>query len=73
VVNVNPWMVIDIRTDDGETMAVRGWFFWGTIRAPHVAEGQYVRVGGRLTRQGYIKPRYIINESTGSRWRRWAP
>jgi hypothetical protein len=71
VVNVNPWLVIDIRTDDGEAMVVRGWFFWGAIRAPHVAAGQHIRVGGRLTRQGYIKPSYIINESTGSRWRRW--
>ena len=72
VVNVNPWLVIDIRTDDGATMAVRGWFFWGAIRAPQVAEGHHIRVRGRLTRQGYIKPSYIINESTGSRWRRWA-
>jgi hypothetical protein len=71
VVNVNPWLVLNIRTDDGETVAVRGWFFWGAIRAPQVAEGHYVRVGGRLTHQGYIKPSYIINESTGSRWRRW--
>jgi len=73
VVNVNPWLVIDIRTDEGETVAVRGWFFWGTIRAPHVAAGHHIRVGGRLTRGGYIKPSYIINESTGSRWRRWFP
>ena len=72
VVNVNPWLVLYIRTDNGETVAVRGWFFWGAIRAPHITEGHYVRVGGRLTRQGYIRPSYIINESTGSRWRRWA-
>ena len=73
VVNVNPWLVIDLRTDDGETIAVRRWFFWGTIRAPHIAEGHHIRVRGRLTRRGYIKPSYIINESTGSRWRRWFP
>jgi hypothetical protein len=73
VVNVNPWLVIDIRTDEGETMTVRRWFFWGTIRAPHVVAGHHIRVGGRLTRRGYIKPSYIINESTGSRWRRWFP
>jgi hypothetical protein len=73
VVNVSPWLVIDLRTDDGETIAVRRWFFWGTIRAPHIAEGHHIRVRGRLTRQGYIKPSYIINESTGSRWRRWFP
>ena len=71
VVNVNPWLVIDIRTDEGEAMVVRGWFFWGKIRAPHVAAGHHIRVGGRMTRGGYIKPSYIINESTGSRWRRW--
>ena len=71
VVNVNLWLQILIRTDDGETVEVRGWFFWVAIRAPHIAEGQHIRVGGRLTRRDYIKPGYIINDSTGSRWRRW--
>jgi hypothetical protein len=70
VVNENPWLVLDIRTESGETVAVRARFFWGAIRAPYVAEGHYVRVAGRTTRRGYIKPRYIINESTGSQWRR---
>lgn len=71
VVNVNPWLVVEMRTDSGETVTVRAWFFWGTIRAPHIAEGHHICVGGRLTRRGYIKPSYIIDDSTGSRWRQW--
>jgi hypothetical protein len=68
VVNVNPWLTMDIRTESGETVAVRKFFFWGAVTAPHIAEGHYVRVAGRKTRGGYIKPRYIVNETTGSRW-----
>jgi hypothetical protein len=68
VVNMNPWLFLDIRTDSGDTVAVRARFFWGALRAPYVAEGHYVRVKGRQTRHGYIKPRSIVNESTGSRW-----
>ena len=73
VVNVNPWLVIDIRTDDGETMAVRGAVFLGRDPRSVCRRGTSRPCGGRLTHQGYIKPSYIINESTGSRWRRWAP
>jgi hypothetical protein len=69
-VNENPWLVLDIRTDSGSTVVVRGRFFWGAVRAPYVAQGHYVRVGGKPTRDGYIKPQYIVNESNGSRWRR---
>jgi hypothetical protein len=68
VVNVNPWLTMDIRTESGETVAVRKFFFWGAVTAPYIAEGHYVRVAGRKTRGGYIKPRYIVNETTGSRW-----
>jgi hypothetical protein len=68
VVNVNPWLTMDIRTESGETVAVRKFFFWGAVTAPFIAEGHYVRVAGRRTRGGYIKPRYIVNETTGSRW-----
>ena len=71
IINVNPWLVLDIKSECGKTIAVRARFFWGSIRCPYVAEGHYVRVAGRMTGEGYLKPRYIINETTGSRWRRW--
>jgi hypothetical protein len=65
----NPWLSIDIRTESGETVAVRQRFlFWGSWSVPYIAEGHYVRVAGRKTRAGYIKPSDIVNETTGERW-----
>jgi FHA domain/PASTA domain len=74
VVNVNPYLMLDIRTDDGETIAVRARF-WLPFGVPHIGEGHHVRVVGHRTRSGFIRPDSIENETTGVRWRRrklWA-
>lgn len=67
--NGHPWLWIDVTAEDGRTVAIRA-FFWIYFRAPYVAEGHYIRVGGRATRRGYFKPRFIANETTGSNWHR---
>jgi hypothetical protein len=69
VVNVNPYLMLDIRTEDGQTVAVRA-SFWLPFGVPYVAEGHHVRVVGHRTRAGFIKPDSIENETTGVRWRR---
>jgi pSer/pThr/pTyr-binding forkhead associated (FHA) protein len=71
-VNVNPYLLLDIRTEDGDTVAVRAGF-WLPFGVPHVAEGHRVRVVGRRTDAGFISPRYIENETTGVIWRRLIP
>jgi hypothetical protein len=69
VVNVNPYLVLDIRTEDGDTVAVRARF-WLPFGVPYVAEGHHVLVTGHRTRAGFIQPDSIENETTGVRWRR---
>jgi hypothetical protein len=71
-VNVNPYLLLDVRTEDGDTVAVRARF-WLPFGVPYVAEGHQVHVVGRRTRAGFISPRYIENETTGVRWRRRLP
>jgi hypothetical protein len=69
----NPWLVVDVTTDNGETIAVRAWFSpfaLITVSAPYISPGHRIRVNGRWTRRGYFKPRSIVNESTQSKWRR---
>ena len=71
-VNVNPYLLFDVRTEDGNTVAVRAGF-WLPFGIPHVAEGHVVRVAGRRTGGGFISPRFIENETTGVVWRRLIP
>jgi len=72
-INVNPWLVVEISTPKGDGISIRAFFLFGAITAPYIAEGHNIRFRGRVSRRGYIKPYYIVNETTGSTWRRWRP
>jgi len=69
VVNVNPYLLLDVRTEEGDTIAVRARF-WLPFGVPYVAEGHHILVTGHRTRAGFISPDSIENETTGVRWRR---
>ena len=64
----NPQLVVEVRTDDGRTVTLRRSFLT-PFGVPHLAEGHHIRVDGDLTREGWIRPRRIVNESTSETWR----
>jgi hypothetical protein len=65
----SPYLTLDVRTDHGETVAVRTRFLL-PFRVPYIAAGHRVRIVGAVTRHGYIRPDAIENQTTGVRWRR---
>lgn len=66
VPNGNATLVIEVRSDDGTTTAVRKLFAF-PLGAPHVSPGHRVIVHGRR-RSGYLVPHTIENLTTGVVW-----
>jgi hypothetical protein len=65
----NPTLVLDMRTDGGETVTVH-LRLWNPFRIPSVTAGHRVRIAGRWSRHGFLNPRSIENETTETRWER---